>query len=59
MTFLALLEMIRMKQLQAVQPGPFEEIEIEVAPPENELGADSDETEAQAEDAEPDQNTPE
>ncbi len=30
-TFLALLEMIRMKQLQAVQPSPFEEIEIHAA----------------------------
>ena len=30
-TFLALLEMIRMKQLQAVQPSPFEEIEIQSA----------------------------
>jgi segregation and condensation protein A len=30
-TFLALLEMIRMKQLQAVQPSPFEEIEIQPA----------------------------
>ncbi|MBT5926265.1 MAG: segregation/condensation protein A [Verrucomicrobia bacterium] len=35
-TFLALLEMIRMKQLQAIQPGPFEEIEIHAAPNEEE-----------------------
>ena len=58
-TFLALLEMIRMKQLQAVQPGPFEEIEIEVASPEDEPEVGSDATEAQAGDAEPDQNKPE
>jgi len=33
-TFLALLEMIRMKQLRALQPAPFEEIEIHFCPPE-------------------------
>jgi segregation and condensation protein A len=32
-TFLALLELIRMKQIQCVQPEPFAEIEISVAPP--------------------------
>ena len=28
MTFLALLELIRLKQLMVIQPEPFEEIEI-------------------------------
>ena len=32
-TFLALLELIRMKQLRILQPEPFAEIEISVAPP--------------------------
>jgi chromatin segregation and condensation protein Rec8/ScpA/Scc1 (kleisin family) len=27
-TFLALLELIRLKQIRAVQPNPFDEIEI-------------------------------
>jgi segregation and condensation protein A len=32
-TFLALLELIRMKQLRILQPEPFAEIEISIAPP--------------------------
>ncbi|HYE29804.1 MAG TPA: segregation/condensation protein A [Methylomirabilota bacterium] len=32
-TFLALLELIRLKQLRVVQPEAFSEIEIEIAPP--------------------------
>jgi len=43
-TFLALLEMIRMKQLQAVQPGPFDEIEICVAEPSEDAPDASDES---------------
>jgi segregation and condensation protein A len=30
-TFLALLELIRLKQVRAIQPKPFEEIEIAAA----------------------------
>ena len=43
-TFLALLEMIRMKQLQAVQPGPFGEIEICVAESSEDATDASDES---------------
>jgi hypothetical protein len=32
-TFLALLELIRMKHLRVLQPEPFSEIEISLAPP--------------------------
>jgi segregation and condensation protein A len=40
-TFLALLELIRMKQLRILQPEPFAEIEISVAPPRIEAPTDS------------------
>ena len=42
-TFLALLEMIRMRQLQAVQPNPFEEIEIQSAQESDEQESNPDE----------------
>ena len=40
-TFLALLELIRMKQLRILQPEPFAEIEISVAPPSLEAPQDA------------------
>src|SRR5688572_20149502 len=40
-TFLALLELIRMKQLRILQPEPFAEIEISVAPPSIEAPQDA------------------
>jgi segregation and condensation protein A len=40
-TFLALLELIRMKQLRILQPEPFAEIEISVAPPSIEAPHDA------------------
>jgi segregation and condensation protein A len=41
-TFLALLEMIRMKHLQAVQSEPFEEIEIHAVSTEQDLPEETD-----------------
>lgn len=40
-TFLALLELIRMKQLRILQPEPFAEIEISIAPPHIEAPHDT------------------
>ena len=44
-TFLALLEMIRMKQLRALQSTPFEEIEICVAEAKDPDSAENDKEE--------------
>jgi len=62
-TFMAVLELIRLKQIVAVQPGPFAEIEIHRAPPpppepkQDELALTGPESQAASQPADPDVQT--